>query len=38
MDGADSEIGCEETRNSWPWDDHLLGPYTMPKTSVWPLT
>lgn len=22
--GADSEIGCEEARSSWPWDD-LLG-------------
>lgn len=29
MDGADSEIGFEEARNSWP--------YTMPKTPVWPL-
>lgn len=31
VDGADSEIGCEEARDSWPWDDCLLGPTLCPR-------
>lgn len=31
VDGADSEMVCEEARHSWPWDDHLLGPTLCPR-------